>query len=162
MKGKELTPQVRDEIDELRADPRVRAIGMSCHDRPFAGRMAAEGVMDTLMIRYNAAHRGAERDIFPQLAAHRPGVVSYTATRWSYLVRRPGGWPKEGRIPTAGECYRFVLSNPHVDVCMTAPSNLRQLEENLAALRQGPLPEDDMRFMHEFGDYVHGRYKRFL
>jgi aryl-alcohol dehydrogenase-like predicted oxidoreductase len=59
-------------------------------------------------------------------------------------------------------CYRFVLSNPHVDVCMTAPSNPRQLEQNLAALRRGPLPEDDMQFMREFGDCVHARYKRFL
>ena len=55
------------------------------------------------MIRYNAAHRGAEQDIFPHLAAHDPGVVSYTATRWSYLLRRPKGWPKDGRVPTAAD-----------------------------------------------------------
>jgi aryl-alcohol dehydrogenase-like predicted oxidoreductase len=52
-------------------------------------------------------------------------------------------------------CYRFVLSNPHVHVCLTAPTNLHQLEENLAALRQGPLGEDEMRSMRAFGDVVH-------
>jgi predicted aldo/keto reductase-like oxidoreductase len=59
-------------------------------------------------------------------------------------------------------CYRFVLSNPHVDVCMTAPSNLRQMEENLEAIRHGPLSEDEMRFMREFGDAVYRANKWFM
>ena len=59
-------------------------------------------------------------------------------------------------------CYRFVLSNPHVDVCLKAPSNLKQLEENLAAIRQGPLAEDEMQFMREFGDAVHRSKKWFM
>jgi aryl-alcohol dehydrogenase-like predicted oxidoreductase len=59
-------------------------------------------------------------------------------------------------------CYRFVLSNPHVDVCLTAPSNVRQLEENIAALRQGPLDEEDTQFMRTFGDAVHNAKKWFI
>jgi len=160
MKERELTAAVRDEIEELRHDPRVRALGMSCHDRPFAGKLAAAGALDTFMIRYNAAHRGAERDIFPHLEAHQPGVIGYTATRWTYLIRRPRGWT--GAVPDAGMCYRFALSSPHVDVCLTAPRNLKQLEENVAAFHCGPLAEDETRLMHEIGDYIHARYKRFL
>ena len=114
------------------------------------------------MIRYNAAHRGAEHDIFPQLAQYNPGIVSYTATRWTYLLRRPKGWSKDGRIPTAGECYRFVLSNPSVHVCLTAPANESQLTENLAAIRQGSLNEEDMKFMKDFGDAVYKQYKWFM
>lgn len=155
MKPKQLTPRVRDELAMLRADPRVRAVSISCHDRKFAGQLAAEGALDCLMMRYNAAHRGAESDIFPHLAAHDPGVVSYTATRWTYLLRRTKGWPKDAPVPTAGQCYRFVLSNPHVDVCLTAPRSEKQLMENLAAVRQGPLPDDEMAFMRTFGDVVH-------
>jgi len=115
-----------------------------------------------LMIRYNAAHRGAEQDIFPYLHLHDPGVVSYTATRWSYLLRRPRGWPKDGRIPTAGMCYRFVLSNPNVHVCMMAPSNPKQFEENLRQIRQGPLSEEELAFMRQFGDVVHHTKKWFM
>lgn len=155
MKPTQLTPRVRDELAKLRADPRVRAVSISCHDRKFAGQLAAEGALDCLMMRYNAAHRGAESDIFPHLAAHDPGVVSYTATRWTYLLRKTKGWPKDAPVPTAGQCYRFVLSNPHVDVCLTAPRSEKQLAENLAAVRQGPLPEDEMAFMRTFGDAVH-------
>jgi aryl-alcohol dehydrogenase-like predicted oxidoreductase len=153
-KGKQLTDHVREELVRFRQEGKVRFVGLSCHDRKFVGRLADEGWPDVTMIRYNAAHRGAEEDIFPHLESHRPGVVGYTATRWTYLLRRPKGWPKEGRLPTAGECYRFVLSNPNIHVCLTAPSNLRHLEANVAALEQGPLSPDDYAFMCQIGDLV--------
>ncbi len=154
MKPKEFPGWLQEELRRLKEDGRVRAVGMSCHNREFAGQLAARGALDVLMVRYNAAHRGAERDIFPHLAAHQPGIISYTATRWSHLLRPPRGWPKGGRVPTASMCYRFVLSNPHVNICMTAPCNLRQLEENLAAVREGALSGEEMGFMHRFGDAV--------
>ena len=159
---KHLPDRLQDELRRLRDDGRVRAVGMSCHDRGFAGELAAAGALDVFMVRYNAAHRGAEDEIFPRLTAHDPGLVSYTATRWGELLRRPPDWPRGGRIPTAGECYRFVLSNPNVDVCMTAPSNARHLRENLAAVRQGPLSEEDLTFMRQFGDAVHRARKWFM
>ncbi len=162
MKPAEFTPAVRHDLLKLKEEGKVRAIGLSCHNRTFLGTLAEEGAVDALMLRYNAAHRGAERDIFPHLAAHNPGVISYTATRWTALLRRPKGWPKEGRIPTAGECYRFVLSNPHVHSTWTAPRSERQLRENVAAVQQGPLSEDDMKFMRDFGDAVYGQKKWFM
>ena len=161
-KPKQFTPQVRDELQAIRESGLVRAVSMSCHDRKFAVQMAREGVLDAMMIRYNAAHRGAETEIFPNLPESNPAVVSYTATRWSYLVRRPRGYPQEARVPTAGMCYRFALSNPAVHVCLTAPSNLRQFQENLAEVRRGPLDEDEMKFMRAFGDVVYGKYKYFM
>ena len=155
VKPKDITPRVRDQLALLRCDPRVRAVSISCHDRKLAGQLAADGALDCLMIRYNAAHRGAEMDIFPRLAAHDPGVVSYTATRWGYLLRRTKGWAKDQPVPTAGQCYRFVLTNPYVDVCLTSPRSERQLAQNLEAVREGPLPEDELAFMRTYGDAVH-------
>jgi aryl-alcohol dehydrogenase-like predicted oxidoreductase len=162
MKPEEFTRGVREQLLGLREERKVRAIGLSCHDRTFLGRLAAEGAADILMLRYNAAHRGAERDIFPHLAAHNPGVISYTATRWRALLRRPKTWPREGRIPTAGECYRFVLSNPNVHTVLTAPRSERELQENIAAVRQGPLSPEDLAFMRGFGDAVHAQKHWFM
>lgn len=153
-KGKHLTDHVREEFIRFKQEGKVRFIGLSCHDRKFAGQLAETGWPDVLMIRYNAAHRGAEEDIFPHLKAFNPGVVSYTATRWTYLLRRPKGWSKDSRLPTAGECYRFVLSNPNVHVCMTAPSNMKQFEANVTALNDGPLSPEDYAFMCKVGDAV--------
>jgi len=152
---KQMTPRVLDQLARLREDPRVKAVSISCHHRKYAGELAAAGTLDCLMIRYNAAHRGAETEIFPHLAAHDVGCVSYTATRWSFLLRRSRHWPKNRPIPTAGQAYRFVLGNPHVDVCLTAPRSEKELLENLVAARRGPLQNDEMAFMREYGDVVH-------
>ncbi|MCG3120312.1 MAG: hypothetical protein ALAOOOJD_02971 [bacterium] len=153
---------VREAYQHFRAEGKVRGIGLSCHHRKFLGELAANGDIDVMMARYNAAHRGAEQDIFPHLSPHHPGVISYTATRWTYLLRPTRGWPRDGRIPTAGMCYRFVLSNPNVDVCLTAPSNLKQFEANLEEVRRGRLCEVDLEFMRQFGDAVHAQNKWFM
>jgi len=161
-KPKHFPEKTREELFRLREEGKFRFVGMSCHDREFAGKLAQEGGLDVLMIRYNAAHRGAEKDIFPFLEMHDPGVVSYTATRWRYLLRRPKKWPEDKPVPDAGLCYRFVLSNPHVHVCLTSPTKLQQLNDNLSALERGPLSEEEMRFMKEFGDVVYQTQKYFM
>jgi len=162
MKERELPARVLDELVRIRDEGRVRAIGISTHDRALAGRLAALGTLDVLMVRYNAAHRGAEQEIFPHLARHNPGIVAYTATRWTYLLRRPKGYPADAPVPTAPMTYRFCLSNPHVHVCLTAPRSIRELEENVAALARGPLDKEEMRFMREFGDRVRHTKKWFM
>ena len=162
MKPKHFPDSVREEMARLREEGKVRPIGISTHDRKLAGELAAQGAVDVLMIRYNAAHRGAEKDIFPHLAAHDPGLVSYTATRWRALLQRAKGWPKDKAVPTAGMAYRFVLSNPAVDLALTAPANMGQLEENLTEIAKGPLSAEEMAFMHEYGDLVHNRQKWFM
>lgn len=62
-----------------RESGKVRAIGFSCHDRPLATTLAKELPADVVMIRYNVAHRGAEREIFAPLAElgeRRPGPLA--------------------------------------------------------------------------------------
>ena len=157
-----LSDRTLDLLRQFREEGKVRSIAVSTHARRYAGELVCRGALDVLMMRYNAAHRGAEQDIFPHLAASDPGVVSYTATRWGKLLRRPRGWPQNERVPTAGDCYRFVLGNPHVDVCLTAPRSARELEENLAAVARGPLAEDDREFLCRFGDAVRARSPWFL
>jgi aryl-alcohol dehydrogenase-like predicted oxidoreductase len=143
-----------DVMSRLREEGRVRALGVSIHNRRRAGALAAESPLDLLMIRYNAAHPGAEEDIFPHLATGRRAVVAYTATAWRRLLKPRRGWT--GAIPTAGHCYRFCLSNPNVDVVLTGPKTPAQLRENLTALEEGPLDEEEMGWMREFGRVVHG------
>ena len=57
---------------------------------------------------------------------------------------------------TAGDCYRFCLSSPHVDVVLTSPKSGEQLKENLDALDSGPLTLDEDEWMRRFGKAVHG------
>jgi aryl-alcohol dehydrogenase-like predicted oxidoreductase len=148
------TGAVQEEMVKLREEGKVRALGVSIHNRPRAGKLAEDSILDLLMIRYNAAHRGAEQDIFPRLAKRRPAVVAYTATAWRKLLRAPRSW--KGRVATAGDCYRFCLTSPYVDVVLAGPRSAGELRENLAAVDVGPLSPDEMGFMREFGRAVHG------
>ena len=148
------TAATERELLHLKESGKVRALGVSIHDRVRAGQLALDSPLDLLMIRYNAAHPGAERDIFPHLAKRQPALVAYTATSWGKLLKRPRGW--KGTVPTAGDCYRFCLSSPHVDLVLTGPGSQAELEENLAALEQGPLPEARLAELREFGRAVHG------
>jgi len=154
------TPGTIEALTSLRESGKVRAVGVSIHDRRRAGRLAEDSPLDLLMIRYNAAHTGAERDIFPRLAKRRPALVAYTATRWGALLKRPKGWA--GPAMSAADCYRFCLSDPHVDLVLTGPGNRRELEENLRSLREGgPLSPEENRRIREFGQVVHRESSRF-
>jgi hypothetical protein len=113
--------------------------------------------LDIFHVRYNAVHTGAERDIFPHLSAgNRPGIVAFTATSWRQLLGSRE-IPKGDRIPTAGDCYRFVLSNSAVDVCMSGPAGAAQMEHALEALRRGPMTEEEMAWMRRVGDDIYGK-----
>ncbi|WP_437670330.1 aldo/keto reductase [Sorangium sp. So ce131] len=152
--GAAWTDATAREIVHLRESGKVRAIGVSIHDRPRAGALAASSPLDLLMIRYNAAHPGAERDIFPHVRDRRPSVLAYTATAWRRLLKKPKGWA--GPAMTAGDCYRFQLSSPHVDLALTGPKSRAEVEENLDALAKGPLTPEEEAWMREFGRAVHG------
>lgn len=147
-------PSNVEEMLKLKEEGKVKAIGISIHNRKRAGQLAADSPLDLLMIRYNAAHTGAEEDIFPHLVPGRRSIVAYTATRWGKLLKRPKDW--DGEVPTAGHCYRFCLTDPHVDVVLTGPKTIKQLEDNLEAIKRGPLNEDEMTWMRQFGKIVHG------
>jgi aryl-alcohol dehydrogenase-like predicted oxidoreductase len=131
-------------------------LGISGHNRALFPELAKDPRFDLFQIRYNAANRGAEQDIFPHLPENRPGIVSFTATRRMSLVKSTRIPPGEKR-PTAGDCYRFVLSNPSVDVVITGPSKAAQLKENLEEVKKGPLNENELEWMRRIGDYVYGR-----
>jgi predicted aldo/keto reductase-like oxidoreductase len=137
----------------------VRFVGISSHNRKLLGELAGEGEFDVLHFRYNAAHRGAEIDIFPYLAEEtgkRPGTVVFTATRWGQLLKAKK-MPAGEKPPTAADCYRFVLSHPGVDVCMSGARTVGEMRENLAVLDGGPMTGAEIERMRRIGDFVYGR-----
>lgn len=136
---------------------KVRYLGVTSHNRKFHGRLAREepGPFDVLQVRYNAAHRGAETDVFKDLPQGRPGISVYTATRWGKLLKARG--MPDGEVPlTAAECYRFALSHPAVDNCLAGPRNEAQMMEGLKALSAGPLDPEESARIRRIGDFVHG------
>jgi predicted aldo/keto reductase-like oxidoreductase len=146
---------------EMKEKGLFRFLGMSGHNRGLFPQMAGDGKFDLFHIRYNAAHRGAEEETFPYLTAGtRPGIVSYTATRWGHLLN-PKKMPPGESVPVPSDCYRFALTNPAVDVCLCGPRNISQMRQALAALEPGPLAAEDLVRMKRIGDYIRSTHKRF-
>lgn len=143
---------------ELKEHGIIRCIAMSGHNRKLFGKISqqTDSPIDIFMIRYNAAHRGAEDEIFPYLSSEdRPGITSYTATCWGKLLKKKKMPPGEEPL-TASDCYRFVLSNPHVDLCMMGPANEEEMKEGVTAIEKGALAEEEMERIKKIGDYIHG------
>ncbi len=132
---------------------RVRYIMVSCHDRRTFPVLARDPRLSLLMIRYNAAHPGAERDVFPYMATERPGIIAYTTTSWGQLLN-PALVPAGERVPTAADCYRFVLSSPYVDACFTGAKTGAELDGAMRALDLGAMNDEELAWMRRVGASV--------
>jgi predicted aldo/keto reductase-like oxidoreductase len=154
--------RILDRALAMRDKGMFRFLAVSGHRRPMFAQLADDLRFGLFHVRYNAAHRGAETEIFNRLHANeRPGIVTYTATRWGDLLN-PRKMPA-GKKPLSGtDCYRFVMSHPTVDVCMSGPKNIEEMRQALKALQLGPMSEDELKYAQQIGDHVHSNYRRFF
>ncbi len=147
-----------DELVRIKEQGLVRYVGFSGHKRPMILHMAQRWtVFDVLMVRYNAAHRGAEHEILSHLdGKDRQGIVAFNALKHGAMLKRPRKWPESRPIPIARQCYRFVLSHPCVDLCLSGPSKLEHVKELVKIIEEGTMSPDELSFMREFGDTRNG------
>ena len=152
------SPAVLNSATSLRERGLIRHVGLSTHHRRLLPTLLDEELFEIWHTRYNAVHRGAEREVFPSLAgrdlASRPGVVTYTTTRWGDLCN-PDKIPPGERVPTGTDCYRFALSRPEVDLCLAGPNDPEQMKQALTALEQGPMDEEEQAWMRRVGDHIY-------
>lgn len=144
-----ITEAILEECSRLKEQGRIRFTGMSTHQRSMIAAQADR--LDVVHLRYSAVHTGAEQDVFPLLPRARPGLVAYTATSWGQLLSYRRGAPKTEPLPTAADCYRFVLANSVVDVCMSGPSNAQHVEAVIEAMAKGPLDSEQIAWMRRAG-----------
>jgi aryl-alcohol dehydrogenase-like predicted oxidoreductase len=142
-------------LRDARRDGAVRRIGITSHQRTLAAQMARSGLLDTVMIRYNAAHRGAERDVFPVTGPLGLPVIAYTALRWGALLRPTAEDPAGFSVPRPPAWYQFVLQHPAVAVTLAAPQTRAELDEDLRVLAaEGPLTNEEYAALAEHGERV--------
>jgi aryl-alcohol dehydrogenase-like predicted oxidoreductase len=139
----------------------VRYLGLTSHQRPLAAQWAQSGLLDLLMLRYNAAHRGAEQDVFPVTARLGLPLVAYTCLRWGALPRPTPDDPPGFTVPPPPAWYRFALHHPGVTVALTAPADRAELDENLHVLDAGPLSAAEYEALADHGGRVRRHAGRF-
>jgi aryl-alcohol dehydrogenase-like predicted oxidoreductase len=150
-------PRLMEHALELRDRGLIRFLALSSHQRRLFPTLEEDRQIDIFHLRYNAAHRGAEQEVFDHLPEKgAPGVVTFTSNRWGSLID-PATMPPGESPPSASDCYRFVLSHPKVHVACCGPSNRKQLEEDLECLEQGPMSEEELERMRRIGGAVYRR-----
>lgn len=132
----------------------VRHIGASFHSRA-ASRLWMRN-LDVMMLRYNIAHLGVEEDVVPFLTGEKtrdPGMIMFNTAHQG--IRRfhipPPGYPADQFVPTIPDCYRFVLSQPWVDLVLTGVSNKKEVDQALDAVERGPMDAEERTAMVRYG-----------
>ena len=143
-----------DELHRWKAEGLIRYVGATTHNRPMAVELVESGRIDVLMHRYNMAHRGAEEQVLPAAFKAEVPVVAFTCTRWGSLLAGHQDW--EGPVPTAAECYQYVLHHPAVHIALTAPTTPAQLQENLPALERTEQLSQSLPLWEAYGKLVYG------
>jgi aryl-alcohol dehydrogenase-like predicted oxidoreductase len=144
----------------LQARGLVHHLAISGHKRLMFPQLLDDPRVAIWHVRYNAVHRGAEGEVFPHLMTRgverRPGLVTYTTTRWGHLCD-PQRTPPGEHTPTGTDCYRFALSHPAVDVVLAGPNDAAQMSQALRALELGPMHTEELAWMRRVGDYIYGQ-----
>ncbi len=149
--------RVRAACRSLKERGLIRFVAASTHNRKAIPAQAQSPDIDIFHVRYNAVHTGAEGDVFPHLPReNRPGIVAFTATSWKQLLD-PRRVPEGERVPTAADCYRFVLSNPAVNVCLTGPATTDHADQAIRALELGPMGTEELAWMRRVGQAIYGK-----
>lgn len=156
-------PAYEEVFEGLKDRGLVKYLSISSHNRPFLPELLdayanGESPYEILMFRYNAVHRGAEKDIFPYVEpGRRPTTLTYTATRWGHLLD-PSKMPAGEAPISACDCYRYSLSHQAVDMVLCGPADAHQMDEAIAALAKGPLDADERARIERIGAFLYGQY----
>jgi len=140
----------------------TRAIGASFHDRPAALRALQDEAFDLVFVRYNPVHPGAREEIFdvigPRSRGRRALLFNFNSTRgWlsdpEYAKHKLG--PDYWR-PRITDYYRFALSQPALDGILCSLPSIEAVAELERALENGPLDDQDCRYMLQLGKLARG------
>lgn len=135
----------------------VRHIGASFHDLALAHTYLNNPCLDVVMVRHNVAHRSAQSQIFQALDPEnpeRPGVFTFksTGSHSGMLWTPPVDFPTDAWVPTVPDLYRYSLSQPNVDLCLTGLRSRSEIDAAIAGVRQGALSSAEIKHLNLYGD----------
>lgn len=132
----------------------VRYVGASFHSYKMARAWMKN--LDVLMLRYNICRTEAEDYIMPFLVEQKeqnPGIVVFNSMHEGTYAfdHRMNRYAQDSWLPTMTDNYRFALSQPWVDVVLTGVQNRQEVDSALAAMKKGPLSEQECALMRHYG-----------
>lgn len=147
----DLLPRLRV-LDRVAAQRQARAVATTFHDRSAAVFAANHGLIDLGFIRYNPAHPGAQRDLFPLLQKNRSTPLFNFKSTMGYVPPEQlaaGGLSPDLWFPSPADYYRYALSREELSGILFACDRETHLDELSAALERGGLSAEEQRHLEE-------------
>ena len=127
----------------------VQAIGATFHERLACAHAVNHDLVDIGFVRYNAAHRSAEHEVFAKLGNSRSLLYNFKSTipflddaKYKALGLGHSYWR-----PRITDYYRFALSRPELDGILCAFDRVEHVAELAAALADGPLSPEQIEHL---------------
>jgi aryl-alcohol dehydrogenase-like predicted oxidoreductase len=144
----------------IQAAGEARSLAATLHGRRAGLTACNHRLVDVAFVRYNPAHPGARRDLFPAVDPGSPTLLyNFKSTfgapgdaSWQALALSEDYWR-----PAVTDFYRFALSQPRFDGLLCAPGTPAELEALAAALEQPPLSEEEQQYLIDLADLMTGR-----
>ncbi len=164
---------------QLKAEGKVKAVGVSTDDLAYIQHFNQDGGLDVVQLEYSILNRRAERETLPYLAERGIGVVVRGPLQKGLLTGKftpdttfpagdvRAGWPAEewyqrdlGRVEklrkleadgqTMGQlALRFVLNHPAISAAIPGGKTADQVAANAAASVRPLLSDDELGLIDE-------------
>ncbi len=169
---------VMDVLTELRERGRIGYLGLGGTTAYELARIIRTGKFDVVLTAFNYSllWREAEIEVLPAAVEQGMGIIAGSplqqgalSRRYDDEVRHGAPWLSKPRreqylklyalldelgMPIAELAMRFVLSNPVVDTVLTGARSAQEVEQNVATLDKGPLPDDVLARLDEIAAMV--------
>lgn len=166
-------------LDELKAEGKVRFVGVGGTTTTEMAHLCASGKFDVLLTAYNYSllYREAAMELLPAAKAAGMGIIVGSPLQQGALSRRydeqiaapESFWLSSMRKAQFKELYalcdetgislpemgiRFILSNPDVHCVLMGAKSPSEVEQNAAAANAGPLPKEILSKLDEIAAKV--------
>lgn len=165
-------------LDELKKEGLIKFSGLGGTTAYELANLMDSGRFDVVLTAFNYSllFREAENAILPTAKKHNMGVIIGSPLQQGSLARRRDEevrngfrWMSPARrsqflalyafldevnlsLPEMG--LRFAISNPIVSTALMGAQSVEEVEQNVAAIEKGPLPDDILNRLNEIAAMV--------
>lgn len=138
-----LIPEMREAMEKLKRDGKVRAFGFSCHSDPAGVLLTAfeDNFYDACMIAFSITNGDFVKPVLARAFEKDIGVIAMKAAKPIYPDRE-GSWipasrveklhhvvPGDMKVPM--KAYLWALHNPNLTACVSDMKNADHVRDNL-------------------------------
>ena len=140
------------------------------HQAPLIALQKHHQLWDTIMLKYGILNQWAEKEVLPLAQKHQVAILNMAPVRYTLTVQHElqalldqwsqnstidvnhpkirGGfeWLISQNVPSViAAGYKFAAHHPAISTVITGTSNIKHLEDNIAAMENPTLPDQQLQ-----------------